>query len=57
MEVELVTLEKAITKAKWLRSLLIDFSLYANLIPPVCVHCDFQAAITRAKSKIYNGKR
>jgi hypothetical protein len=54
MEFELVALEKA--EAKWLRSLLIDLPLYTNSVPPVCIHCDCQATIARAKSKIYNGK-
>jgi hypothetical protein len=51
MEVELVALEKAGSEAKWLRSLLIDLPLFTNSVPPVCIHCDCQAAIARAKSK------
>jgi hypothetical protein len=30
--------------------------LYTNSVRPVCIHRDYQAAITRAKSKIYNVK-
>ena len=56
MESELVVLEKLGPEAKWLRSLLIDIPLYTNSIASVCIHCDCQAAIARAKSKIYNGK-
>ena len=41
---------------KWLRSFLVDIPLYTNSIASVCIHCDCQAAIVRAKSKIYNGK-
>jgi hypothetical protein len=52
METELVALEKAGTETEWLRSLLIDLSLYANLVPPVCIHCDCQAAIARAKQDL-----
>jgi hypothetical protein len=40
MEAELVALEKAGTEAEWLRSLLIYLPLYANPVPPVCIHCD-----------------
>jgi hypothetical protein len=56
MEAELVALEKAGSEAEWLRSLLVDLPLYTNPVPPVCIHCDCQAAIARAKSKICNGK-
>ena len=56
MESELVALEKAGPETEWLRSLLIDISLYTNSIAYVYIHCDCQAAIARAKSKIYNEK-
>ena len=56
MEAELVALEKTRFEAEWLRNLLIDISLFTNSIASVCIHCDCQAAIARAKSKIYNGK-
>ena len=56
MESELIVLEKAGSEAKWLRSLLIDISLYTNSIASICIHCDYQAAIARAKSKFYNRK-
>ena len=56
MESELVALKKAGSKAVWLRSLLFDIPLYTNSITSICIHCDCQAAIARAKSKIYNGK-
>ena len=56
MESELVALENAGFEAEWLRSLLIDIPLYTNSIASICMHCDCQAAIARAKNKIYNGK-
>ena len=56
MEAELVAVEKVGFEAEWLRSLLVDLPLYTNPISHVCIHCDCQAAIARAKSKIYNGK-
>ena len=54
MEIELIAIEKVGYDAVWLRSLLIDIPLYTN--SSICIHCDCQAAIVRAKSKIYNGK-
>ena len=56
MESELVVLEKLGPEAKWLRSLLIDIPLYTNSIASICMHCDCQVAIARAKNKSYNGK-
>jgi hypothetical protein len=56
MEAELVALEMVGFEAEWLRSLSVDLPLYTNLVSPVCIHCDWQAAIACAKSKIYSGK-
>ena len=56
MEAELVALEKAGSKANWPRNLLIDIPIFTNSIASICIHCDCQAAIARAKNKIYNGK-
>ena len=51
-----MALEKAGSKAIWLRSLLIDMPPFTNSVVSVCFPCDCQAAITRVKSKVYNGK-
>ena len=56
MKTELMALEKARSKAVWLRSLLIDMPPFTNSIVSVCFPCDCQAAITCVKSKVYNGK-
>ena len=56
MESKLIALEKVGSEAKWLRSFLIDIPLYTNSIASICMHCDCQVAIARAKNKIYNGK-
>ena len=56
METELVALEKARSEAIWLRSLLIDMPPFSNSVVSICFPCDFQATITRVKSKLYNGK-
>ena len=56
MEVELLALKKARSKAEWLRNLLIDILPFTKSIAFICIHCDCQAAIARVKSKIYNGK-
>ena len=56
METKLMALEKARSKAIWLRSLLIDMPPFTNFVVSVCFPYDCQAAITRVKSKVYNGK-
>ena len=56
IETELVALEKAGFEAEWLKSLLIDIPLFTNSISSAYILCDCQAAIARAKNKIYNGK-
>ena len=57
MESEFVTLEKAGTKAKWLRNLLADIPKWDKQLPLISLHCDSQAAITCIRNKIYNGKK
>jgi len=56
MESEFVALEKAGTKAEWLRNLLIDIPIWKRPASSVSIHCDNQATIVRAKNKIYNEK-
>ena len=55
-EAELVALEKIRSKAEWLRSSFIDIPLFTNFVTSICIHCDCQADIACAKSKIHNGK-
>ncbi len=56
MESELVALEKAGSEAKWLRSLLVDLTLFTNSIASACICYDCQAIIAHAKSKFIMGK-
>uniref|UniRef100_A0A2N9HRF5 Uncharacterized protein n=1 Tax=Fagus sylvatica TaxID=28930 RepID=A0A2N9HRF5_FAGSY len=57
MESEFVALEMASTKAEWLRTLLADIPLWTKPATSISLHCDSQAAIGRAKNKLYNGKQ
>ena len=57
MESEFVALEKAGTKAEWLRNLLADIPKWDKPLPSISLHCDSQAAIACAINKIYNGKK
>ncbi|RVX01359.1 Retrovirus-related Pol polyprotein from transposon TNT 1-94 [Vitis vinifera] len=56
MEAEFIALEKASSKAEWLRNLLADIPLWTRLALSMSMRCDSQAAIAKAKSKIFNGK-
>ena len=56
MESEFIALEKAGSEAEWLKNLLMDLPIWTRPAPSVSIHCDCQAAIARAKNKIYNGK-
>ena len=56
MESEFIALEKAGSEAEWLRNLLADIPIWPKPVSAVSIHCDCQAAIARANSKIYNGK-
>ena len=55
-ESELIALEKACTETEWLRNLLADLPIGVKPPTSIYIHCNCQAAIAKAKSKIYNGK-
>ena len=56
MEAEFIALEKASFEVEWLINLLLDIPLWTRLAPSVYMHCDSQATIAKAKSKMFNGK-
>ena len=56
MEYEFIALAAAGKEAEWLRNLLLDIKLWPQPMPAVSLHCDSQTTMSRAFSKIYNGK-
>ena len=56
MESEFIALVAASKDPEWLRNLLLDIKLWPQSMPAVSLHCDSQATMSRAFSKIYNGK-
>ena len=56
MEAEFIALENISSEAEWLRNLLAYIPLWTRPTPSVSMCCDSQAAIVKAKSKIFNGK-
>ncbi|PHT62014.1 hypothetical protein T459_34130 [Capsicum annuum] len=56
MKSEFIALDKAGEEAEWLRNFLEDIPYWPKPVAPVCIHCDSQAAIGRARSMLYNGK-
>ncbi|PHT93294.1 hypothetical protein T459_01176 [Capsicum annuum] len=56
MESEFIALDKAGEEAEWLRNFLEDIPYWPKIVAQMCIHCDSQVAIGRARSMIYNGK-
>ncbi|PHT39000.1 hypothetical protein CQW23_22573 [Capsicum baccatum] len=56
MESEFIALDKVGEEAEWLWNFLKDIPYCPNLVAPLCIHCDSQAAIGREGSMMYNGK-
>ncbi|PHT89514.1 hypothetical protein T459_04627 [Capsicum annuum] len=56
MESIFIALDKAGEEVEWLQNFLEDISHWPNLVAPVSIHCDSQAAIGRAGSIVYYGK-
>ncbi|KAF3618422.1 hypothetical protein FXO38_33432 [Capsicum annuum] len=54
MESEFIALDKAGEEVEWLRNFLEDIPYWPKPVAPLCIHCDSQAAIGRARSMMYN---
>ena len=56
MESEFIALDKTGEEAEWLRNFLEDIPMWTKPVPAICIHCDSEAAIGRARNHMYNGK-
>ena len=56
MEYEFVALAAAGKEAEWLRNLLLEIELWPQPMPAISLYCDSEATMSRAFSKVYNGK-
>lgn len=56
MAAEFVALASCCKEAEWLRDLLINIPLWPKPMPPISIHCDSQATLSRAYNNVYNGK-
>ncbi|RVW27670.1 Retrovirus-related Pol polyprotein from transposon TNT 1-94 [Vitis vinifera] len=55
MESEFIALDNAGEEAEWLRNFLEDIPIWLKPVTPICIHCDSQKALARAKNAVYNG--
>ena len=56
MKAEFIALAVAGKEAEWLTNLLLDIELWPQLMPLISLYYDSEATMSRAHSKIYNGK-
>uniref|UniRef100_A0A2N9HK96 CCHC-type domain-containing protein n=1 Tax=Fagus sylvatica TaxID=28930 RepID=A0A2N9HK96_FAGSY len=56
MESEFIALASAGKEAEWLRNMFYDIELWPQPMPAISIYCDSQATMSKAYSKIYNGK-
>ena len=56
MESEFIALAAACREAEWLRNMLLDIKLWPQPMPVISLYCNSQVSMSRAFSKIYNGK-
>ena len=56
MESEFIALDKAGEEAEWLRNFLEDIPMWTKPVMAICIHCDSQTTLARAKNSVYNGK-
>uniref|UniRef100_A0A2N9HPB4 Retrovirus-related Pol polyprotein from transposon TNT 1-94-like beta-barrel domain-containing protein n=1 Tax=Fagus sylvatica TaxID=28930 RepID=A0A2N9HPB4_FAGSY len=56
MESEFIALAAAGKEAEWLRNLLLDIKLWPQPMPAISLYCDSESTMSKAHSKVYNGK-
>lgn len=56
MKYELIALNKCNDEAEWLCYFLKDIPNLDEHIPPICIHCDSQAANGRVQTNMCTGK-
>ncbi|OIT36283.1 retrovirus-related pol polyprotein from transposon tnt 1-94 [Nicotiana attenuata] len=56
MKAEFVALSAAVHEAVWLKRFLVHLGVYNNVVEPVTINCDSQAAIAYTKDPKYHGK-
>jgi hypothetical protein len=56
MDYEFIALASAGKEAEWLRNMLYDIELWPQPMSAISIYCDSQATMSKAYSKIYNGK-
>lgn len=56
MAAEFVALAATSKEAEWLRNLLIEIPVWPKPMPSISIHCDSESTLSRAYSKVYNGK-
>ena len=56
MESEFIALDKTGEEAEWLRNFLEDIPMWTKPVLAICIHCDSEATIGRARNHMYNGK-
>ena len=56
MESEFIELAVAGKEVEWLGNMLLEIKLWPQPMPAISLHCDSEATMFRAYSKIYNRK-
>ena len=56
MESEFIALAAAGKEVEWLRNMLLDIKLWPQPMPAISLYCDSQTTMSKAFSKMYNGK-
>ena len=56
MESEFIAMASAGKEAEWLRNMLYDIELWPQPMSTISIYCDRQKTMSKAYSKIYNGK-
>lgn len=54
MAVEIIALAPASKEAEWLRDIIHEILLQSKPLPPISIHCDSGATLSRAYNEIYN---
>jgi hypothetical protein len=56
IKAKIIALDATSLEVKWLQKNLIDIPIFSKPIPPISMHNDCQATITKVKNKFFNEK-
>lgn len=56
MAAKFIAMVAGCKEEKWLRNLVCEMPIWPKPMTPISIHCDSQSTLSKAYSRVYNGK-